>query len=288
MASPHAPLDGVQNAWLLRATLEVWTQFGKDACIDEVIQKLREILTEPESRNDRRLKDLIILLSQYAKEGVYGAMFHGTTPLLNESNFIVLEMGAFEKNPELLTIVMFVMIVIIQGQFYHTDRRIRKQCVIDEAWRFLLGTNPVAANFIATGFRTARKHNGGFSVNTQFLGDTTETLQGRAIAASSDTKIIMRQGDFKNYMLAHPDVFDPLQVQMIESFGEAKGQGFSSLMMQFGTAYTFHRYFADPFSTALFSTSGDVFGAIEALLAKGVSMDDAVNHVVQCSPMEAA
>jgi conjugal transfer ATP-binding protein TraC len=288
MASPHAPLDGVQNAWLLRATLEVWKRYGKDACIDEVIHLLREILTEPESRNDRRLKDLIILLNQYGKEGIYGAMFNGTTPLLNDSNFIVLEMGAFENNPELLTIVMFVMIVIIQGQFYHTDRRIRKQCTIDEAWRVLLGANPVAANFIATGFRTARKHNGGFSVNTQFLGDTTETLQGRAIAASSDTKIIMRQGDFKNYMLAHPDVFDPLQVEMIESFGEAKGQGFSSLMMQFGTAYTFHRYFADPFSTALFSTSGDVFGEIEALLADGVSMNDAVQQIVHRSSVEAA
>lgn len=279
MASPSAPLEPVQNAWLLRATLEVWKRFGKEACIDEVICVLREILMEPESRNDRRLKDLIILLTQYGKEGPYGEMFHGATPLLNDSHFIVLELGALEKNPELLAIVMFVMIVIIQGQFYHTDRRIKKQCVIDEAWRFLLGENSAAANLIETGFRTARKHNGGFAVNTQFLEDTIKTLQGRAIAASSDTKIIMRQGDFNAYMEAHPTAFSPLQVEMIESFGEAKGQGFSSMMMQFGTAYTFHRFFADPFATALFSTSGDVFGEIEALLDDGVSMTDAVQQV---------
>ena len=288
MASPNAPLDAVQNAWLLRATLEVWRCYGKDACIDDVIQVLRTILTEAESRNDRRLKDLIILLEQYGKKGAYGAMFNGKTRLLNDSNFIVLELGKLANNPELLTIVMFVMIVIIQGQFYHTDRRIKKQCNIDEAWRFLLGGNPVAANFIATGFRTARKHNGGFSVNTQFLEDTTETIQGRAIAASSDTKIIMRQGDFQTYMSKHPDAFNPLQVQMIESFGEAKGQGFSSLMMQFGTVYTFHRYFSDPFATALFSTSGDVFGEIESLLADGLSMSDAVERVVGLTSPEAA
>src|SRR5262249_53758631 len=119
MASPHVPLDAVQNAWLLRATLDAWKEKGAHACIDDVIFVLREILQEPESRNDRRLKDLILLLNQYGKEGIYGAMFNGTTPLLNDSNFIVLEMGAFEKNPELLTIVMFVMIIIIQGQFYH-------------------------------------------------------------------------------------------------------------------------------------------------------------------------
>ena len=288
MASPHAPLDAVQDAWLLKATLEVWRRFGKGACIDDVIEVLREILSQSESRNDRRLKDLIILLEQYGKKGAYGAMFNGTTRLLNDSNFIVLELGKLEKNPALLTIVMFVMIVIIQGQFYHTDRRIRKQCIIDEAWRFLLGANPVAANFIATGFRTARKHNGGFTVNTQFLGDTSQTIQGQAIAASSDTKIIMRQGDFQKYVQNNPDAFNPLQVQMIESFGEAKGQGFSSMMMQFGTAFTFHRYFADPFSTALFSTSGDVFGAIESLLARGVSMSDAVEQVVRHQNQEAA
>ena len=279
MASPRAELDAVQNAWLLQATLAVWKKNGRDACIDDVIECLREMLLMPESDNDRRLKDLIVLLNQYGRDGIYGAMFNSPTPLLNKSNFVVLEMGALENNPELLTIVMFVMIVIIQGQFYQTDRRIRKQCFIDEAWRFLLGSNPVAANFIAQGFRTARKHNGGFSVITQYLEDTSASIQGQAIAASSDTKIIMRQGGFKGYMDDHPKAFTPSQVKMIESFGEAHGQGFSSLMMQFGTCHTFHRYFADPFSTALFSTSGDVFGTIEALVAEGVSMSDAVRRV---------
>lgn len=288
MASPNIPLDAVQNAWLLRATLEVWKRFGRDACIDDVIYILREILTEPESLNDQRLKDVILLLNQYGKEGVYGAMFNGRMPLLNDSNFIVLEMGGFEKSPELLTIILFVMIIIIQGQFYHTDRRIKKQCIIDEAKRFLQGSNPLTAQLISTGFRTARKYNGGFAVNTQVLEDMTETIQGRAIAACSDTKIIMRQGNFQDYMQVHPDVFDPLQVKMIESFGEAKGQGFSSMMMQFGTAFTFHRYFADPFATALFSTSGDVFGEIEGLLAHGVSMGDAVRQVACMQALDMA
>jgi conjugal transfer ATP-binding protein TraC len=84
-------------------------------------------------------------------------------------------------------IVMFVMIVIIQGQFYQSPRHIKKRCIIDEAWRFLCeGSNPIAANFIEQGFRTARKHNGGFGVITQYLLDTDKTIQGQAIAASSD------------------------------------------------------------------------------------------------------
>lgn len=282
MASPNEALSEVQKAWLLEATLQCWRERGRQACMDDVLAALRGLLQKPESRNDRRLKDLLILLAKYGSEGIYGKMFNSETPLLNGSNLVVLEMGGLESNPELLTIVMFVMIVIIQGQFYHSDRRIQKRCVIDEAWRFLAaGSNEIAANFIEQGFRTARKHTGGFAVITQQLSDTSKTVQGQAIAASSDTKIIMRQGAFKEYMEAHPERFSPLQVAMIESFGEAKTQGFSNLMIQFGNQYSFHRYFCDPFSRVLFSTSGDEFGEIEALLKQGVALSEAVALVAQ-------
>ncbi|HHI9467516.1 TPA: type IV secretion system protein TraC [Legionella anisa] len=282
MASPNEPLAEVQKAWLLDAVLACWQEHGRASKMDHVLAALRTLLQHPESRNDRRLKDLLILLSKYGSEGIYGKMFNSDTPLLNNSKFVVLEMGALESNPELLTIVMFVMIVIIQGQFYQSDRRIQKRCIIDEAWRFLAqGSNPICAAFIEQGFRTARKHTGGFAVITQHLSDTTKTLQGQAIAAAADTKIIMRQGSFKEYKVHQPERFNPLEIAMIESFGEAKNQGFSNLMIQFGNVTSFHRYFCDPFSRVLFSTSGDEFGEIESLLAEGKPLADAVRCVAQ-------
>ena len=280
MASPNQPLDEVQRAWLLEATLTCWNNQGKKSCMDDVLTALRDLLQKPESKNDRRLKDLLVLLGKYGSDGIYGSMFNGDTPLLNNSKFTVLEMGGLATNPELLTIVMFVMIVIIQGQFYQGDRRLKKQCVIDEAWRFLgANANPIAAQFIEQGFRTARKHSGGFAVITQQLDDTQNSACGQAIAASSDTKIIMRQGNFQDYLTKHPDAFTPLQSQMISNFGEAKMQGFSSLMIQYGAATTFHRYFSDPYLRVLFSTSGDEFGAVEALVKSGVPLSEAVAQI---------
>jgi conjugal transfer ATP-binding protein TraC len=282
MASPGEALGEVQKAWLLDAVLLCWKEHGRAAKMDDVLDALRGFLQKPESRNDRRLKDLLILLGKYGSTGIYGKMFNSDTPLLNGSNFVVLEMRELESNPELLTIVMFVMIVIIQGQFYHSDRKREKRCIIDEAWRFLnVGANPLTAGFIEQGFRTARKHTGGFAVITQNLLDTMNTLQGQAIAASSDTKIIMRQGEFKKYVEKHPDHFNPLEVKVIESFGEAKTQGFSNLMIQFGNVTTFHRYFCDPFSRILFSTSGDEVSDIDSLIAQGISLADAVSRVAQ-------
>ncbi|HAT3877909.1 TPA: type IV secretion system protein TraC [Legionella pneumophila] len=282
MASPCEALGEVQKSWLLNAVTQCWKANGRRAKMDDVLSELQRMLKEPQSQGDQRLKDLLILLGKYGSHGIYGHLFNSDTPLLNGSNFVVLEMGELESNPELLTIVMFVMIVIIQGQFYHSDRKREKRCIIDEAWRFLArGSNPICASFIEQGFRTARKHMGGFAVITQNLLDTMNTPQGRAIAASSDTKIIMRQGSFKQYIDEHPKHFNPLEVRVIESFGEAKTQGFSNLMIQFGNVTTFHRFFCDPFSRVLFSTSGEEVSDIESLMKQGFSLTNAIELVAQ-------
>ncbi|STX81466.1 F pilus assembly protein TraC [Legionella busanensis] len=282
MASPSEALGEVQKSWLLDAVVDCWKEHGRHATMDNILACLQRMLDKPQSHGEQRLKDLLILLGKYGSSGIYGHLFNGNTPLLNNANFVVLEMGELESNPELLTIVMFVMIVIIQGQFYHSDRQREKRCIIDEAWRFLAnGSNPVAASFIEQGFRTARKHRGGFAVITQNLLDTMNTLQGRAIAASSDTKIIMRQGSFKEYLEEHPNHFSALQARVIDSFGEAKTQGFSNLMIQFGNVTTFHRYFCDPFLRVLFSTSGEEVSAIESLMREGMILADAVREVAK-------
>ncbi|RUR14094.1 type IV secretion system protein TraC [Legionella sp. km772] len=280
MASPEQGLDEVQKDWLLDALLTSWKNKKNQLCIDDVLDALRDILQTPVGRNDRRLKDLLVLLGKYGKDGLYGTLCNGQTPKFNQSMFTVFELGGFESNPQLLIIVMFVMIVIIQGQFYHSDRRVKKQCNFDEIWRALMkSSNPLMANFIEQGWRTARKYLAGFSGVTQQLSDTENTAQGRAIAACSDTKFIMKQGSFKEYVAEHPTLFTPLQQRVIESFGEAKLQGFSDLMLQCGGVTTFHRYFSDPFSRILFSTSGDEFGEIEALIQSGVSLPDAIKQV---------
>lgn len=278
MASPSEAIGEVQKAWLMDAMLSSIKKFNK-INIDTVLDELMGLAVRSK---DVRLDDLILLLSKFGKDGIYGYLCNSDTPLLTGSKFVVLEMGGFASNPELLTIVMFMMIVIIQGQFYCGDRRLKKECHIDEAWRFLVaGSNPIAAAFLEQGFRTARKYNASFGVITQNLEDTSKTVQGQAIAASADIKLILRQGSFKDYIEKHPDSFTPLQKTMIASFGEARGQGFSNIMIQYGSMFTFHRYFSDPYARILFSTSGDEFGEVTALVSEGVPLIKAVNQVVK-------
>lgn len=278
MASPDEQVEQIQKDWLLSASRKAWDLNGKNACIDDVVANLEEMVNK--TRNDFRLTDLITHLEKYTKKGIYGDIFNSKTPLLKGNKLVVLELGGLSNKPNLLKIVMFSLIVVIQGQFYQGDRAQKKLCIIDEAWQFLAtGDNPLAANFISTGFRTARKHNGGFAVITQNLDDLESTIQGRAIDASSDMSVVMRQGSFKEYVKKNPNAYSEREQRLIESFGEAKGNGFSEMMLRFGRFSSFHRLFCDPFSKILFSSSADEFEAVEDLRKKGKSIEEAVTEV---------
>lgn len=280
MANPNKEISEVQASWIEDAILDCWKRKGNKACMDDVLESLRAIAKEPVNQGDRRFTDLIQLLKCYGSQGKYGHIFNPETKLLNDSNFVVLEMGKLDD--ELLKIVMFVMIVIIQGQFYHSDRAIKKRCIIDEAWRFLgESSNTIAAQFLNQGFRTARKHNGGFAVIIHSLNDLAKSPQGEAIDAASDTKIIMRQGNILKYIKKYPDAFSPLQIEKIKSFGAAKEQGFSEMMITYGQIFSLHRYFEDPYARVLFSTSGEEHSAIDAALAQGIPLKEAVKKLAQ-------
>lgn len=280
MASPHEPLSNIQNEFLLEAAQNCWKKHANKTCMDNVLDELRLMMQHPELIHDKRLSDLVILLRKFGRDGIYGHMFNSDTPFISNHEFVVLEMGEFENNPDLLTIIMFVMIVIIQGQFYHSDKSIKKLCIIDEAWRFLAqGSNPISARFIEQGFRTARKYNGGFGVIFQQLTDLYASIQSQAIASSSDIKFIMRQGNFSEFLQENPKKFNELQQKLIQGFGAANSQGFSNLMLQYQDSYSFHRYFADPFTRVLFSSNAEEFDDIERLTSEGMTLEDAVYKV---------
>lgn len=281
MASPSTPLECVQMDYLLDAVLSVWHKKGTKASIDDVVEKLKHML-KTEHPGDTRLSDLITHLKKFTTGNLYGHMFNGETPAFNKNSFVVFELGKLKKNKELLKIVMFVMIVIIQGQFYFGSRNRLKRCVIDEAWEYLTGDdNEITAQFIMHGFRTARKHNGGFGVITQLLEDLSTTPQGRAIKACSSIHHVLLPEDLDDYVKNHPRAFNEQQETLLRKFGEAGSQGFASVMVQYGRGYTFHRYFSDPFSRILFSTKGDEFEALQRLVHSGMRIDEAAELVVE-------
>jgi conjugal transfer ATP-binding protein TraC len=67
-----------------------------------------------------------------------------------------------------------------------------------------------------------------------------------------------------------------LQRDMINRFGSAKDQWFSSFMLSVEAHSSWHRLFVDPLSRAMYSSSGADFEYITQRKRAGVSIHDAV------------
>jgi len=74
----------------------------------------------------------------------------------------------------------------------------------------------------------------------------------------------------------YPDQFSKLEKDMINGFGSAKEQWFSSFMLQVEANCSWHRLFVDPLSRAMYSSKGPDFEYMQARRQEGVDIHDAV------------
>lgn len=194
---------------------------------------------------------------------------------------VVLELGGLESRPSLLVAVMFSLIIYIENRMYQSPRSLKKLNVIDEGWRLLDFKNEKVGTFIEKGYRTARRHLGSYITITQNIVDfdsPTASSAARAAWGNSSYKAILKQSakEFAKYNQLYPDQFTPMQRDMINSFGSAKDQWFSSFMLQVEAHTSWHRLFVDPLSRAMYSSSGGDFEYIKGRKREGVNIHDAV------------
>lgn len=286
MASPNGNLDEVHEGLLLQAVKAAWLSKHNKARIDDVVDFLlqsKDSAAYADSPTIRsRLDEMIILLDQYTVNGIYGSYFNSDEPSLNDNaRMVVLELGGLESRPSLLVAVMFSLIIYIENRMYQTPRNLKKLNVIDEGWRLLDFKNEKVGTFIEKGYRTARRHLGSYITITQNIVDfdsDTASSAARAAWGNSSYKIILKQSakEFAKYNQLYPDQFTPLQRDMINRFGSAKDQWFSSFMLSVEAHSSWHRLFVDPLSRAMYSSSGADFEYITQRKRAGVSIHDAV------------
>ena len=100
----------------------------------------------------------------------------------------------------------------------------------------------------------------------------------RAAWGNSSYKAILKQSakEFAKYNQLYPDQFSKLEKDMINGFGSAKEQWFSSFMLQVEANCSWHRLFVDPLSRAMYSSKGPDFEYMQARRQEGVDIHDAV------------
>ncbi|HEJ7857737.1 TPA: type IV secretion system protein TraC [Serratia marcescens] len=286
MASPDGSLDGVHEALLLKAVKATWLSKKNQARIDDVVDYLimsrdsQEYAGSPTLRS--RLDEMVVLLTQYTRDGVYGSYFNSDEPSLrDDSRMVVLELGGLEDRPSLLVAVMFSLILYIENRMYRTPRSLKKLNVIDEGWRLLDFKNEKVGKFIEKGYRTARRHSGSYITITQNIVDfdsDTASSAARAAWGNSSYKIILKQSakEFAKYNQLYPDQYSQMQRDMIARFGNAKDQWFSSFMLSVEHLTSWHRLFVDPLSRAMYSSDGPDFEFVQRRRREGLTIHEAV------------
>ncbi|MFA0125513.1 hypothetical protein AB4400_29550, partial [Vibrio sp. 10N.261.48.A2] len=73
-----------------------------------------------------------------------------------------------------------------------------------------------------------------------------------------------------------PNIINGFEESVIRNFEKAGVSGYSSLMLKVGENTSFHRFFADPYSRATYSTEPKEWQYTEALLNQGVDIHEAI------------
>ena len=286
MACPTGELDAWQKSQLREAIKTAFATHQENTTILEVITALQAIKQDTEKDALQvDIERMIGPLNDYLPNTERGKFFAGDSLFSGKTDFVVLELQELAGDGDLMKIVLLSVMSLINRQFYLTERRRPKMCVIDEAWRFFEEADTGVRAFINEGFRTARRFNGSYVAITQGVNDYFMNATTEAIWNNSAYKLIMLQDakSFAQLITDKPDLFDSYQQKLIKNFREAKTNGFSEFMVQAGAAYSFHRLFVNPFARVLFSTAPEEFQAVKDLTKQGMPLEEAITQVARAN-----
>lgn len=273
MAAVRQPLNSLQLSYLERAVKSAWTRAGNDADVTMVAQELL-------AQDEDSARQVGRMLYPYTHEGVYGRWFDGPSNVDLDSDLVVLELSGLDDKPDLQQAILLLLILRINREMYQGDRKRRKLCIIDEAWRLMSGGD--AGQFIETGYRTARKYGGAYMTVTQGIDDYYQSPTARAALQNSDWMFLLRQkaesllrvrGEGKLHL-------DEERLRLFSSLETRQGKYSELAVIAPGGGTAVGRLVVDPFSEKLYTTRAEECVLMEQYMQQGASLVEAVERLV--------
>ncbi len=269
-------VSGIEEEYIERSCAEVWDTLGNAGSVTEVVQKLEGCVKE-----EPRLSDVITKLKRYARGGTYGEMFDGPANVSIDSPFTVFELSELKSQKDLEAVVLQIIMFLGTELMFKTDRSVRVAILIDEAWDMLGGVG--TANFLEGVVRRARKYTGALITGTQSLLDYYNNPAALVCLENSDWTVFLAQ---------KPEVIDQLVADgrlsapegiahSLKTLISARGQ-FSELGIRGPEGWVFGRLILDPYSLAVFSTTGETVERLRELReVRGLDMGEALEIMVE-------
>jgi conjugal transfer ATP-binding protein TraC len=271
MARHSAALSDTERGLIDRAVNEVWTAQGSAASVTQVGAAL-EALDHPLAR------DLATALAPYMAGGTYGAFFEGAATLDLSSDFTVFEMSDLAAREDLRSVVLSAIMFMTSQAMTRSPRSVRKLLLIDEAWALLKGGS--MGTFVETYARTCRKYGGALATATQSLNDYYKSDGATAALENSDWMLILQQkpetiADFRNSKRLDMDDRTETLIRSLKREGSA----YSEVFIKGPEVEAIGRLVLDPYSATLFSSSPQTVADIDAEIARGHQLADAIAHI---------
>ena len=271
MARHSATLSDTERGLIDRAVNEVWTAQGSAASVTQVGAAL-EALDHPLAR------DLATALTPYMAGGTYGAFFEGVATLDLSSDFTVFEMSDLAAREDLRSVVLSAIMFMTSQAMTRSPRSVRKLLLIDEAWALLKGGS--MGTFVETYARTCRKYGGALATATQSLNDYYKSDGATAALENSDWMLILQQkpetiADFRNSKRLDMDDRTETLIRSLKREGSA----YSEVFIKGPEVEAIGRLVLDPYSATLFSSSPQTVADIDAEIARGHQLADAIARI---------
>lgn len=271
MARHSAPLSDTERGLIDRAVNEVWAARGTGATITAIGEALGQL-------GDPIARDLATALAPYMAGGTYGAFFEGQASLDLEADFTVFEMSDLGAREELRSVVLSAIMFMTSQAMTRSPRSVKKLLLIDEAWSLLKGGS--MGEFVETYARTCRKYGGALATATQSLNDYYKSDGARAALENSDWMLILQQkaetiADFRASKRLDMDERTETLIRSLKR----SGNDYSEVFIKGPETEAIGRLVLDDYSSVLFSSSPETFAAIDAEIARGHQLADAIERI---------
>ena len=271
MARHSDRLTDTERGHIDRAVNLVWNERGTAASVTAVGAALTSL------GNDTAA-DLATALGPFMAGGTYAAFFEGQASLDLDADFTVFEMSDLGAREELRSVVLSGIMFMTSQAMTRSPRSVRKLLLIDEAWSMLKGGS--MGEFVETYARTCRKYGGALATATQSLNDYYKSDGATAALENSDWILILQQkpetiADFKASKRLDMDERTETLIRSLKRSGSA----YSEVFIKGPETEAIGRLVLDDYSATLFSSSPATFAAIDAEIARGHQLADAIERI---------
>lgn len=223
----HRAPDRLERASVIESLSEAHTVYRsgpmrRELLLSDVAAVMRAPKRVDENQESaQRRQRLAVLVSDYFGSGTYAQFFDRPGGLKLKERFIVFDLKALSRNPDLQRVFLKVAMLWADTVMNTPDELdTRKVLVFDEA-HDLIGKT--ASNTIETAFRLYRKRKGIVIAASQSGEDFYVGAGGQAIVQNSAHKIFLKQDPSKFHYTAQAFNLSPQQADVILRLRTVKG-----------------------------------------------------------------